>query len=100
MDKNTTVRFKNPYGGHELDILAAMFLDGRNRDEICRKSGVNRAHLRVLLCRAKKPLRNRMARDLRRPVSRSRAACAKRSVAGFSCAAGNYNAASLRGFTF
>jgi RNA polymerase sigma-70 factor, ECF subfamily len=38
-------------------ILKAAFLEERDRDEICLKFGVNRNHLRLLLCRAKKMLR-------------------------------------------
>src|SRR5689334_5085608 len=38
-------------------ILEAAFLKEQDRDEICLKFGVNRSHLRLLLCRAKKTLR-------------------------------------------
>lgn len=37
-------------------ILKAAFLEERDRDEICVKFGVNRDHLRLLICRAKKTL--------------------------------------------
>jgi RNA polymerase sigma factor (sigma-70 family) len=38
-------------------ILKAAFLEEQDRDEICVKFGVNRNHLRLLICRAKKTLR-------------------------------------------
>jgi RNA polymerase sigma-70 factor (ECF subfamily) len=38
-------------------ILEAAFLEEQDRDEICLKFGVNRNHLRLLICRAKKTLR-------------------------------------------
>jgi RNA polymerase sigma factor (sigma-70 family) len=37
-------------------ILKAAFLEEQDRDEICVKFGVNRNHLRLLICRAKKTL--------------------------------------------
>jgi RNA polymerase sigma-70 factor (ECF subfamily) len=37
-------------------ILKAAFLQEQDRDEICVKFGVNRNHLRLLICRAKKTL--------------------------------------------
>jgi RNA polymerase sigma-70 factor (ECF subfamily) len=69
-------RMLSQMGQNEQGILEAMFLEGQSRDEICRRLGVNRAHLRVLLCRAKKRLRSHMGRDLRRPVVPRRSACA------------------------
>jgi RNA polymerase sigma-70 factor (ECF subfamily) len=41
-------------------ILKAAFLEERDRDDICVKFGVNRNHLRLLICRAKKTLRVRV----------------------------------------
>ena len=38
-------------------ILKAVFLEERDRDDICVKFGVNSNHLRLLICRAKKTLR-------------------------------------------
>jgi RNA polymerase sigma factor (sigma-70 family) len=38
-------------------ILKAALLEEQDRDEICLKFGVNRNHLRLLICRAKKALR-------------------------------------------
>jgi RNA polymerase sigma factor (sigma-70 family) len=37
-------------------ILKAAFLEEQDRDEICVKFGINRNHLRLLICRAKKTL--------------------------------------------
>jgi len=37
-------------------ILEAAFLEEQDRDEICLRFGVNRNHLRLLICRAKKTL--------------------------------------------
>ena len=37
-------------------ILKAAFLEEQDRDEICLKFGINRNHLRLLICRAKKTL--------------------------------------------
>jgi len=37
----------------ERDLLKAVFLDERDRDEVCRDFGVDREYLRVLLFRAK-----------------------------------------------
>ena len=41
-------------------ILKAVFLEEKDRDEICVKFGVNRDHLRLLICRAKKTLHARV----------------------------------------
>lgn len=38
-------------------LLAAVFLDERDKDEVCRTFGVNREYLRVLLYRARKSFR-------------------------------------------
>lgn len=38
---------------HDRSLLQAVFLDERDRDEICREFGVDREYLRVLLFRAK-----------------------------------------------
>jgi RNA polymerase sigma-70 factor (ECF subfamily) len=37
----------------DRDLLKAVFLDERDRDEVCRQFGVDREYLRVLLFRAK-----------------------------------------------
>jgi RNA polymerase sigma-70 factor (ECF subfamily) len=40
-------------GDHDRSLLRAIFLDERDRDDICREFGVDRDYLRVLLHRAK-----------------------------------------------
>jgi RNA polymerase sigma-70 factor (ECF subfamily) len=42
-------------------LICAIFLDERDRDEVCREQGVGRDYLRVLLCRAKKRFRQLLA---------------------------------------
>ena len=42
-------------------LICAIFLDERDKDEVCREQGVGRAYLRVLLCRAKKRFRQLLA---------------------------------------
>jgi RNA polymerase sigma-70 factor (ECF subfamily) len=37
----------------DRDLLKAVFLDEKERDEVCREFGVDREYLRVLLFRAK-----------------------------------------------
>jgi RNA polymerase sigma-70 factor (ECF subfamily) len=39
---------------HEAAILRAVFIDEKDKDEVCREFGVDREYLRVLLHRAKK----------------------------------------------
>ena len=39
-------------------MLKAVFLDERDRDEVCREFGVDRDYLRVLLHRAKQEFKN------------------------------------------
>jgi len=41
----------------DADILRAIFLEDQAKDEVCRKFGVDRAYLRVLLHRAKEKFR-------------------------------------------
>lgn len=45
-------------------ILKAAFLEDQDRDEICVKFGVNRNHLRLLICRAKKTLSLRAQKQM------------------------------------
>lgn len=53
----------------EKDILEAMLFDEQDKDEICRRLGVNRNYLRVLLYRAKKRFTERkLPRKLHRRV--------------------------------
>ena len=44
-------------GERDRLLLAAVFLDERDKDEVCRTFGVNREYLRVLLYRARKSFR-------------------------------------------
>lgn len=45
-------------------LLQAVLMDEQNKDEICRRYGVNRNYLRLLLHRAKKEFRNRAGKSL------------------------------------
>ena len=45
-------------------ILKAAFLEEQDRDDICVKFGVNRNHLRLLICRAKKTLSLRAQKQM------------------------------------
>jgi RNA polymerase sigma-70 factor, ECF subfamily len=56
----------------EQGILQAMLLDEQNKDEICRRFGISRNYLRVLLFRAKKRFRNRVEKSLPQPTRRNR----------------------------
>jgi len=42
---------------HDADLLRAVFLEEADKDEICRRFGVDREYLRVLIHRAKKRFR-------------------------------------------
>jgi RNA polymerase sigma-70 factor (ECF subfamily) len=46
----------------DADLLRAIFLEERDKDEICRERGVDREYLRVLLFRVKEKFRNRFGR--------------------------------------
>jgi RNA polymerase sigma-70 factor (ECF subfamily) len=46
----------------DRDLLTAIFLEERDKDEICRQFGVHRDYLRVLLYRAKAQFRQRYER--------------------------------------
>ncbi len=46
----------------ERDLLKAVFLDERDRDEVCREFGVDREYLRVLLFRAKQEFKTEYLR--------------------------------------
>jgi RNA polymerase sigma-70 factor (ECF subfamily) len=41
----------------DRDVLAALFLQEQEKDAVCRRLGISRGYLRVLLCRAKKEFR-------------------------------------------
>jgi len=45
----------------DADILRAVFIEERSKDEICQRYGVDRAYLRVLLHQAKEHFRARLA---------------------------------------
>ncbi|HKD79447.1 MAG TPA: sigma-70 family RNA polymerase sigma factor [Candidatus Angelobacter sp.] len=47
-------------------ILHALLMDEQNKDEICRRYGVNRNYLRLLLFRAKKDFKKRAEKNMRR----------------------------------
>jgi len=54
--KQTSEQVRNvlcDLGEHDRSLLKAVFLDDRDRDEVCREFGVDRSYLRVLLHRAK-----------------------------------------------
>lgn len=44
--------------GRDRDLLKAVFLEERDRDEVCREFGVDREYLRVLLYRAKQEFKS------------------------------------------
>ena len=48
----------------DRSLLKAVFLDERDRDEVCREFGVDREYLRVLLFRAKQEFKNEYLRRL------------------------------------
>jgi RNA polymerase sigma-70 factor (ECF subfamily) len=49
--------------GRDGDILKALFLKERDKDEVCRTFGIDRDYLRVLIHRAKQEFRKRAERD-------------------------------------
>jgi len=53
----------------DRSLLNAVFLDERDRDEVCREFGVDRDYLRVLLHRAKQEFKTEYLRRLRSPSS-------------------------------
>jgi RNA polymerase sigma-70 factor, ECF subfamily len=48
----------------DRDLLKAVFLDERDRDEVCREFGVDREYLRVLLFRAKQEFKSEYLKRL------------------------------------
>ncbi|HEY7404431.1 MAG TPA: sigma-70 family RNA polymerase sigma factor [Candidatus Angelobacter sp.] len=69
----------------QQDVLQAVLMDDQNKDEICRRYGISRNYLRLLLYRAKKEFRNRAGKSLpaatrrlpnRRMPRRERSQCA------------------------
>jgi RNA polymerase sigma-70 factor (ECF subfamily) len=71
-------RILSQLDANEQGILEAIFLREQDKDEICRRLGVTRGHLRVLLCRAKKRFRTRVGRDMQKASRRSRVTSLKR----------------------
>lgn len=60
LSKETTTHVRRALGNmnaREAAILRAIFLDDEDKDEICRRFGVDRGYLRVLLYRAKEHFR-------------------------------------------
>jgi RNA polymerase sigma-70 factor, ECF subfamily len=53
----------------DSSILKAVFLDERDREEICREIGVDREYLRVLLHRAKQDFKAEYLKSLGGKVS-------------------------------
>jgi RNA polymerase sigma-70 factor (ECF subfamily) len=53
----------------DQSLLNAVFLDERDRDEVCREFAVDRDYLRVLLHRAKQEFKTEYLRRLRSPSS-------------------------------
>ena len=53
----------------DRSLLNAVFLDERDRDEVCREFGVDRDYLRVLLHRAKREFKTEYIRRLGNPAS-------------------------------
>jgi len=47
----------------DREVLRAIFLEDKEKDEVCRSFGVDRQYLRVLLHRAKERFRSSFARD-------------------------------------
>jgi RNA polymerase sigma-70 factor (ECF subfamily) len=62
--------------GEEEQLLRAVYLEERDRDELCRELGISRGYLRVLLHRAKQQFRERFKKQIsakpagRKPESR------------------------------
>jgi RNA polymerase sigma-70 factor (ECF subfamily) len=51
----------------DRSLLKAVFLDERDRDEVCREFGVDREYLRVLLHRAKQEFKNEYLKRIGNP---------------------------------
>ncbi|MGD0546373.1 MAG: sigma-70 family RNA polymerase sigma factor [Terracidiphilus sp.] len=52
----------------DRSLLKAVFLDERDRDEVCREFGVERDYLRVLLHRAKQEFKNEYVKRMGKPA--------------------------------
>jgi len=55
----------------DRELLRAMFLEEKDKDEICREFGVQREYLRVLLYRAKVRFRSTLDQELENPLGRT-----------------------------
>jgi RNA polymerase sigma-70 factor (ECF subfamily) len=55
----------------DRELLRAMFLEDKDKDEICREFGVQREYLRVLLYRAKVRFRSTFDQELENPLGRT-----------------------------
>ena len=53
----------------DSSLLKAVFLDERDRDEVCREFGVERDYLRVLLHRAKQEFKTEYVKRVGNPIS-------------------------------
>jgi RNA polymerase sigma-70 factor, ECF subfamily len=55
----------------DRELLRAIFLEEKDKDEICREFGVEREYLRVLLHRAKERFRSSFRREQANPLGRT-----------------------------
>ena len=55
----------------DRELLGAIFLQEKDKDEICREFGVDREYLRVLLHRAKERFRSSFRREQTNPLGRT-----------------------------
>lgn len=55
----------------DRELLRAIFLEEKDKDEICREFGVDREYLRVLLHRAKERFRSSFRREQANPLGRT-----------------------------
>jgi RNA polymerase sigma-70 factor, ECF subfamily len=56
----------------DRDLLAAIFLEEKDKDEVCREYGLDREYLRVLLHRAKERFRASFSQGLVHPQARAK----------------------------
>jgi len=66
--------------GEEGQLLRAVYLEERDRDEVCRELGISRGYLRVLLHRAKQQFRDRFKQQNAGKAEVQRAATRERDV--------------------
>ena len=68
----------------DRELIRAIFLEERDKDEVCRELGVTRQYLRVLICRAKQEFKSLYIRKTKRGslvLVRSRAAGNRKAFA-------------------